>query len=329
MPDYSTVYVEKDILRHPRTEAILKKLPRAQIIRIDDYHAIFNRRRQNYALQHASKALILAENHDELIHSGSPVCQSFDHRWFYYCTTVMNCVYDCGYCWLKGLYASGNLVIFVNIEDIFSELEKMLREHPVYLCVSYDTDLLALDSLTGYARLWASFAASHEDLTIEIRTKGCGTLPQMDVSDRTILAFTVSPERETGLFEKSAPSLGKRVSLLQEAMRRGFPVRLCLDPVLVCAGWKKDYREMMDHLHEAVDLTQVMDFSVGTFRLSAEYMKRMRRQDPGSAILQYPYDCSDGFFHLPDRVEKDTEQYVIDLLKKYVPEERIFVWREL
>ena len=47
------------------------------------------------------------------------------------------------------MYPSGNLVIFINIEDIFAELETLLAKHPVYLCVSYDTDLLALENIAG------------------------------------------------------------------------------------------------------------------------------------------------------------------------------------
>lgn len=33
----------------------------------------------------------------------------------------------------------------------------MLSEHPVYLCVSYDTDLLAFETMTGYVREWEHF----------------------------------------------------------------------------------------------------------------------------------------------------------------------------
>ena len=58
---------------------------------------------------------------------------------------MMNCVFDCEYCYLKGMYPSGNVVLFVNLDDIFDEVYKLLQKHPVYLCVSYDTDLLAVE----------------------------------------------------------------------------------------------------------------------------------------------------------------------------------------
>ena len=71
----------------------------------------------------------------------------------------------------KGMYPSGNVVLFVNLDDIFDEVYKLLQKHPVYLCVSYDTDLLAVENIFGYTKRWVDFAERHTDLKIEIRNK--------------------------------------------------------------------------------------------------------------------------------------------------------------
>jgi hypothetical protein len=39
-------------------------------------------------------------------------------------------------------------VVFVNLEDTFREIEQQLSERPVYLCILYDADLLAMENLT-------------------------------------------------------------------------------------------------------------------------------------------------------------------------------------
>lgn len=93
------------------------------------------------------------------------------------------------------MYGSGNVVIFVNLEDIFSEVEELLKSHPVYLCVSFDTDLIALENLTGFVSRWAEFTRSHEDLTIEIRTKSFrkDIYGKIAPCDRVIFAYTLSP----------------------------------------------------------------------------------------------------------------------------------------
>ncbi len=328
MPPFSCIYMEQAAADHPRTQKILAAFPNARRIYVENYREIFDRRRQNYPLQQASRALILAQNTGELIHRGSPVCQSFDNRYFYYCSSVMNCLYDCEYCWLKGMYESGHMVIFVNLEDTFREVDRLLRQHPVYLCVSYDTDLLALDPLTGYARAWAEFAASRENLTIEIRSKGVGRLPDLTLSQRTILAFPMSPDDISRRFERSSPELDTRIRNVQEAMKRGFPVRLCFDPVLVLPGWKKSMAGLMEELDRRIDWAAIRDVSIGTFRLSAEYIRRMRSRYPESVLLQYPYVCENGYYHLTDDIEKDAMQYMTQLLTERIGKEQTFVWRE-
>ncbi len=87
----------------------------------------------------------------------------------------------------------------------------MCRQHHMYLCVSYDTDLIALESLTGFVSKWSSFTEIHDNLTIEIRTKSF----RKDIYDickpcpRTIFAYTLSPQEvinryETNLFTSVA-----------------------------------------------------------------------------------------------------------------------------
>lgn len=44
----------------------------------------------------------------------------------------------------------------------------------MYVCISYDADLLAMEAVTGYVRLWSAYAAKHENLKLEIRTKCAG-----------------------------------------------------------------------------------------------------------------------------------------------------------
>ena len=144
----SHIYVEKAAMEYPRTNQILSHFKDAKIIEIDHYKDVFCRRGQKYTLQHKSQNLILAVKTGTLVYPGAPVCQSFGSEHFYYASCIMNCIYDCEYCYLKGMYPSGNLVVFVNLEDIFDEVKTLLKKHPVYLCVSYDTDLGALASVT-------------------------------------------------------------------------------------------------------------------------------------------------------------------------------------
>lgn len=326
---FSHIYVEAAVLEHPRTKKILAKFPAAQVVTISHYKDVFCRSRQSYTLQHRSQNLILAAKKGTLLYEGAPVCQSFGNPYFYYTSCMMNCIFDCEYCYLKGMYPSANIVIFVNLEDYFAEVEQVLKEHPLYLCVSYDTDLLALEQITGYAKEWCDFAEKHENLKIELRTKCAdrqlaGKLRQ---TPGVIYALTLSPQAVIEKYEHQTPSLAARLSFAAELIRAGCPLRLCFDPMIYLPGWEGYYEKMLEQVCEVIDLEQVVDVSIGTFRISQDYLKKMRKQEPDCALVWFPYENEDGYYHYPKQLMDQMEQFLLEKLEQKIPTEKIFRWK--
>ena len=328
-PFFSHIYVEKSIQNHVCTQKILAKFPSAEVIEIGHYKDVFCRSRQNYPLQHCTQKLILAAKQGTMLYKGAPVCQNFGNLHFYYTSCVMNCIFDCAYCYLKGMYPSANIVVFVNIEDIFAEVECILKEHPLYLCVSYDTDLLAMESITGYAKEWCAFVEKHENLKIEIRTKCVNPTFFRNIipGTRVIYAFTLSPQAVIEAFEQDTPSLTERLSCAAEVVRVGCPVRLCFDPMIYVSDWKQHYEEMLRQVFCSIDMEKIVDVSVGTFRIAQDYLKNMRRQAPDSAVIWFPFQRENGYCHYPDDLMEQMECFLIERLEKKISREKIFRWK--
>ena len=324
---FSHIYVEKAVLDHPRTKAILARFSKSRVIEIGHYKDVFNRPRQSFTLQKTSPSLILAENTGASVFPGAPVCQDFGYDHFYYTSSCRNCIFDCEYCFLRGMYGSADVVVFVNLEDAFSEVEKLLSKHPVYLCVSFDTDLIALENLTGYVSEWAEFTKEHPDLTIEIRTKSFrkDIFQKIPSCDRVIFAYTLSPKEVIEKFEKRTATLPERLSAASCAMDKGFPVRLCFDPVVYFPDWKNAYTEMVAEVKNSIDLSGIKDVSIGTFRISSEYIKKLRKDLPGSPICQFPFENHGGVMEYPDLIRKDMENTLVTLLQSLISQGKIFL----
>lgn len=354
---FSHIYIEEAVWEHPRTQSILGRFPQAEKILIHHYKDVFCRRKQSVALQNQFPQLILAtkqqnnlqkylENNlrnysgnspgdsqgahlGNLVYEGAAVCQNFGHEHFYYCSCVMNCLYNCEYCYLKGMYPSGNIVIFVNLEDIFAEVENLLTRHPVYLCVSYDTDLLAMEDITGFVRAWMEFAERHEDLWIEIRTK-CGRVDLWDTLlplDRVIFAFTLSPQSIVQAYEHRTAALAERIACAGLALEKGFSVRLCFDPMIYCPDWQREYQQMLEQLREQIPLEKLYDVSIGSFRISQDYLKKLRKEMRNSAVVQYPFENRDGVYQYPPELVQEMEGLLLDYLRQYLPGDKIFCWK--
>ena len=328
---FTHIYVEREIAEKERTRSILRCFPNAEVIPVAHYKDVFCRPRQNTALQHMRQSLILAKKTGTLIYPGSPVCQSFGHQHFYYTSLCMNCPFDCQYCYLRGMYPSGNLVLFVNLEDYRAELDSLLRQHPVYLCISYDTELCALESLHGYVHAFSGMVSETPELTVEVRTKSSCTslLQSLKGSSRMIFAFTVSPE-EVIRYEEKTPSLAARLRTIRAGIDLGHTIRLCFDPMICVPEWKKVYRGLMETVVRELGeerLSRVFDFSVGSFRISQDYLRSLRRSTE-SVVVQYPFVNVGGFYQYPPETAEEMENYMTELLLPYTDRAHIFRWRE-
>ena len=314
--DTGLIYIEKRIREHPRTEQIVSRFPTAKIQLINSYKDVYYNHSGNEN-NNGKTYMILAEKTDETILPGAPVCQDFDERYFYYTSSAKGCLYDCEYCYLKGMHPSRDLLIYVNIEDIFRDLEKLLTEHGAYVCLSYDTDLMVLEDIAGYVSLWMDFTQKRPALLAECRTKCARNdlWEKLTPCDRMIFAFTLSPDEVIRAFEHRTPTLMQRLRSAKEAMEKGFTVRLCFDPILRIPGWRDAYARMVRTVADELDMKKVRDISVGTFRISQDYLKRIRLSEPDSAAVQYPFLNEAGVYGYPEEERSEMMGLVMDMLK--------------
>lgn len=321
---FTHIYVEERASGYPLAKEIISKLPDASIVPIKHYKDVFDRKRQNVALQKDHGALIIAVRDGNRVFEGAPVCQSFGYQYFYYASSMMNCPFDCEYCYLKGMYPSSYMVVFVNLEDYIQDLEDMSGRRPMYLCASFDTDLLAMNGLTGHADFWKEVARTHDDILVELRTKAAPEIT--DDIPNVIYAFTLSPEEVVTKYERYTAPVSARINAAAKALEKGARVRLCFDPVIRIPDYKEAYKKLIEDTAKRIDLTRLTDVSVGTFRISADYLGKMRKAYPDSEIAWYPYAVKDGVAQYEPDTDKEMQDYVLGLLENYIGREKIFTW---
>ena len=125
-----TIYFEDEIKSHPRTQKIFSKFQNIRKININRYGEIFNRRNQNFKIQKENPALIIAKKHSNFVLK-APENFGIGSNDNFYFSHMYNCIYDCKYCFLQGMYSSSNFVLFVNFEDF----NKNIKEIPLFIIV--------------------------------------------------------------------------------------------------------------------------------------------------------------------------------------------------
>lgn len=326
-PFFSHIYVEPGAEDYPVGQQVLARFPGSVKVSISHYKDVFCRTHQAPSVQKRSPSLILAVKKEPMVYPGAKVCQDFGNAHFYYASSMMNCYYDCEYCYLQGMYSSGHLVVFVNPEVTFQAVDRLLEKHPVYLCISYDTDLLGAERFTGLLHQWAEFTKTRENLTVEVRTKSAdiGVMADVAPMKNMIFAWTLSPDEVVGQYEHGTPSVAGRLQAVRKAQEAGWNIRLCFDPMLYVPDFEGAYGRLFQQVKETISGDCVAGVSLGVFRISKTYLKPMRKQRL-SSVTAFPFTLTNGVYDYGAARNQKMLSFALAQLEGYIEKEKIFIW---
>ncbi len=297
---FSHIYVEKRVLNDSYVQKILTKFKGAEIIEINHYKDRFNPYYQSFRAQKQAQSLILAKKEAPFIYGASELIQKQDKN-FFYTTPMLNCIYDCHYCFLQGMYPSSNLVLFVNFEDFFDEVEKVYKNlGNMFLSISYDTDILAVENLFGVAKIWADFV-KNKDIKLELRTKAVN-VDGFEYQKNIVFAFSLSPEIVIEKYEKYTPKLDSRIKAIKKVINKGFRPVIVFDPIIKVPNYKKVYEEFIKKIFREIDYKDIESIVYGTFRMNSTQFKIIKKQLL-SDIYYYPYSVKNGIVEYKDKEE--------------------------
>ena len=323
-----TIYIEEEIIDHPITKRIIKNLPRAQKIEIRRYQELFNKRHQNFRLQKKNPVLILAKKHDNFV---LPVPAGFgmDAQKNFYFSHMYNCLYDCKYCFLQGMYSSAHYVLFVNYEDFFKSISDTVDKNPncsMTFFSGYDCDSLAFEKVSGFAKHSLDFFSKIPAVELELRTKSIVTsaLIERDPIKNCIVAFSLSPQKISDILDKKAPSVARRNSALKQLAKEGWSIGLRFDPLIYCSGWEDLYSELIADIMDDLDPSSVHSVSHGPLRFPKEMHKKIVKLNPDDRLFSFPMENKGEIVSYGEEIEDLMSNFIQLELNKYTQQKKIF-----
>ena len=333
LPDFSHIYVESQSIDSDIAEQSFKRFPKAKIIEIEDYKKIFNKNGQDFQIQKLSTKLILAKKQPPFIYPATDIIQDSGFSNFYYCTPILNCIYNCEYCFLQGMYSSANIVVFTNTEEVKDAVKKQILERkypdePLLLSLSYNTDILALENILPLTKQWIDFANNTDDLFMEIRTKSglTSSFNKLKPSKKILFAWTLSPNNIIQKYEHKTPLLERRIMSIQKIVDSGWPVRLSFDPILIYPNWKEDYKQMFERIKETISGDKIFDITIGVFRMSDDFFNRIKKTKPDSDLFYNNYDNSNNIKTVTKDQKEMVRDFALSQLDDYCNVDKINFW---
>jgi spore photoproduct lyase len=321
------VYVEQAIRQHPRVRQALTRLRPKHVIECQHYGELFNPKGQNFRLQKTNPALILAQKSGRRV-LPTPEGFGIGGQQNYYFSHMLNCLYDCRYCFLQGMYPSANWVWFVNYEDFMQDIAQTIewQSGPSYFFSGYDCDSLAFDSQTKFVDAFLPFFAEHPQAVLELRSKSTNirALLKQPVIANCVVAFSFTPEAISSQVEHKVPSVGKRIQAMRQLANQGWQVGLRFDPLIYADNFTQLYRQLIDDIMQALPDRSIHSISIGPMRFPTKMYQRLVNLYPEDRLLAHPLHKRQQVVSYSETREREMIDWVIDYLQRFVSDKVIF-----
>lgn len=321
------IYIEDACREHPRVRRICACFPRATRVACEHYREVFNPRSQSFRLQKRRPALILAEKPEGFV-LPTPAGYGVGGDRNYYFSHMLNCVYDCRYCFLQGMYSSAHYVVFVNFEDFQHAIREQAQRDAgcaPWFFSGYDCDSLALEPVTGFAAASLDLFRELPEARLEIRTKSTQIrcLRERDPLPNVVVAFSFTPPAISRRLEHKVPAVDKRIAALRMLADRGWPVGLRFDPVIYDPDYEAQYDGLFARIFEAVGPEAIHSATLGAFRMPKGFHERIARLYPDEPLYAMPMAGHHGQVSYPPAIEAGMLAYCRRRLGEYMAPDRL------
>ena len=323
-----TLYIEESVIDHCRTRTILDRFDKARRIICQRYTEVFNPKAQNFRLQKQRPALILAKKFKNFVLKAPPE-YAVGAAQNYYFSHMLNCLFDCRYCFLQGMYRSAHYLVFINYEDFQDNIRAIAQASPgteIHFFSGYDCDSLALEPVTRFAESFLPIFNDLPNAWLELRTKSTqiGPLLKSNAIPNCIVAYSFTPEQIANAVEHKTPNIDRRLDALIKLQARNWRLGLRFDPLIYQDNYKEQYRTLFAKIWSKIDIDAVHSVSLGSFRLPESYFARMHKLYPEEKLFAGPFQTSRGMLGYKSALQTEMMEFCTEELLKHVPQHKLF-----
>lgn len=336
----TSLHVEEECLEHPYTKEIIKRtsLP-VNIIRNNEVPDIPGQYPGN--LTRGKGNLFLKKNRGKFF-KPCPATREYRCCDYQVLNIGMGCPIDCVYCILQAYLNNPWTSFFVNIEDMFAELDSSLSGDGDFFRIGTGefTDSLAIDSLTGLSRYLVTYMKDKKRAILELKTKSAaiGNLKNLEHGGRTIVAWSLnSPAVMAGKEIRSA-TLHERLEAAANCADWGYKLAFHFDPIIYHDNWREGYLQTIKALFNRVPAAKIAWISLGGLRYLPSLKEIATIRFPGANFFYEEFvNGLDGKSRYFRSLRVEMYKVIVDELSKHVSEktclyfcmENDTIWREV
>lgn len=326
--EIDSIYIEKELINNRISLNFIKNFKNANIVKIDNYLKLFSNPGREYHDSKRKMNIFIAKKRGKILKE-TPVNYGLKGTVGYAMTNMFNCMYDCDYCYLAGYFSSGDIVVFVNYDDMAMEIEKIGKNKRNVIIYAGDfSDSLLFDNLTGFTDYFYEFLRENENISMEIRTKrgNINNLLKKEPIDNLIIAVSISPEEIIKRYEGGTMGLKGRIDILKDASFHGYKIGIRMDPIIDFSNADL-YVEALVEVLESVKRENIHSIGIGTLRMTKDLYKTILRRRKRNKIINKLKFIS-GMYRYNLEMRENYYDKLEEIIRKYKLESKSYITME-
>jgi spore photoproduct lyase len=179
------------------------------------------------------------------------ICPHFlELKWAY------GCPFDCSWCYLKGTFRfrpEGIKPVVKDLEKVKLHVQTFLDEveEPEILNTGEIADSLMMENgVNAFSKLIIPLFESQNRHKVLFVTKSNNikNLLEIELHRQAIISFTLNAFPVAELWEKRAPSVINRIDAAHSLAKKGYEIRLRIDPLVPIDDWENHYMSLIDKI---------------------------------------------------------------------------------
>lgn len=247
--------------------------------------------------------------------------------------TSSGCMAMCLYCYLVCNYNKCSyLRLFVNREEMLGKIIKTANqsEKELTLEIGSNSDLVLENTITGNLEWTIKNFIPNSKGFLTFPTKFSMVDPLLDLphEGRVVIRMSVNPDEIIRKVEIGTSPLKQRVEAINKLKEAGYKIGILLAPIILVEDWQTKYSELIKYLAENLSESVKKDAFFELIFMTYSYVHRKINEEAFPSAMQL-YDENlmtgrgMGKYTYTRQAREEGEKYIIDLMKKYFPNNKI------
>jgi spore photoproduct lyase len=282
------IFISKSSYKEEMVKNALNQFKKSEVIILND------KEKPEYSNYHpiekGKKWLFFTKNIGGLL-KPCPCTPQYISCNYFVLNPVLNCNFDCAYCFLQ-LYLNNPIItVNTNFEDFDREVSSFKNSYPgKFLRIGSGqwSDSLSMDGFLNISPRLIKKIAAIPGTILELKTKSNkieSILDYPESPNNVVISWSVNPDKIIKGQEYKTSTLSERINAAKKCQDKGYLIGLHFDPLIHYPGWEEDYSNLIKYIFENLEKERIIWISLGSLRFAPKLKPIIQSRFPKNSLI--------------------------------------------